>query len=142
YFKLADATLQQLNRQMQTFLGRHGQAAEILPQPSHASVYDFGINRVAHRDMVSPVSAHSGIRGGNYVLGNLDGQLLYFENHTPVKEIQTPHGAKITAIAFGDMVGDGRPDIIAGDLLGNLYCYDTDGTMKWAHVLTPNYGPI
>src|SRR5690606_30894819 len=56
--------------------------------------------------------------------------------------IQTPHGAKITAIAFGDMVGDGSPDIIAGDLLGNLYCYDTDGTMKWAHVLTPNYGPI
>lgn len=55
-------------------------------------------------------------------------------------EVSTAHyGSVIEAPAAGDLFGDGRTEIVADDLQGNVYAWDASGKLVFHQKANPNY---
>lgn len=120
-----------------------GVSYEVNPDPNPSNPENFGFTLSGHLDWNTPVTAYvrhpEGVNSGVF-LGDAAGQILLINKDLKDRTIRTPAGAEITALATGDLNGDGSQEIIAGDKANNLYCYSTDGKLLWQYKLTPYRG--
>jgi len=115
-------------------------ANQVQPNLATSAIENFGIVPLNRVEISAPITARSDKEDEGLILGDANGQIMNFKDDFSYDIIRTPAGAEITAIASGDIDGDGRPEIIAGDRKENLYCYNAKGELLWQHKLTPFNG--
>src|SRR5690606_29043340 len=92
-------------------------------------------------DFDAAITARADETGIGLILGDARGRIFFFNSGSSDKMISTPAGSSISAIASGDLDGDGHPEIVVGDQAENLYCYDSSGKLLWQKKLTRFNGP-
>ena len=123
-----------------TFVDTMGRRAwRVLPDNDIDMTADFALTPESMYNLPETITATTS--GKNDMLaGCADGVVYRCVQGLAVPVCTMPSGGSVVCLAYYDITGDGRPEVIAGDNNAHVYAFADDGTLLWSYTLKKYYG--